>query len=127
MRKTMKKRQKQVLSIVAVVLVLFGIFIYLQNLQSTWNQPTQPPIITYHVGEAIGNSNYAFAGWETVGSGPVDTQVFANFTSTNGQSNVSYNYSSTIKTVILTNPYNVISESITNNTITLQEIIAAPM
>jgi hypothetical protein len=123
----MKTRQKQVLAIVAVVSVAFGIFIFVQNLQSTLNQPTQSPIITYHVGDAIGNSNYVFAGWETVGSGPVDTQVIANFTSTNGQSNVSYNYASTIKTVILTNPYNVVSKSITNNTITLQEIIAAPM
>ena len=123
----MKKRQKQVLATVAVVLISFGIFVYVQNLQSTLNQPTQSPIITYHLGETIGNSNYVFAGWETVGSGPVGTQVFANFTFTNGQSNVSYNYSSASKTVILTNPYNVISESITNNTITLQEIIAAPM
>ena len=122
----MKKSQKQVLTIIAVLLIALAIFVYVQNLQKIWNQPEQSPTKTYHAGEAIVDSNYVFAGWVTTGSGPVDMRVYANFTSTNGQPDVLYNYTSTDRTVILTNPYTVISKNITSNTITLQEIIAVP-
>lgn len=124
-KETMKKKTKQGLATLVIVAVAIGVYLYSQTLISIWNKPTQAPIITYNVGNQIETTGYVFAGWETVGAG-VNAQVYAHFTSATGKSDVLYNYASTGKTVILTNPYNVVSVSIAQNSITLQEIVAVP-